>query len=165
MSDADQRSPGAMARQDESDGDCEAREAQERAEAVAFFEQTIVPGFEEAANAINQRAASNASSDEAPAYAEVRQGSNTDDALSVELTVRRGGEVEFWFLGMARMRISPTEWTFRRGPRVKKYGGTVTSTATETELEWKVSMAQTTPERVSHFLLKKYSQVLDARTR
>jgi len=59
MSDAEQRSPGAMARQDESDEDREAREARERAGAVAFFEETIVPGFEAAAGAINQQAAGN----------------------------------------------------------------------------------------------------------
>jgi hypothetical protein len=165
MSDAGKRSQSAMVKQEEPFEDPEAREAQERAEVVAFFEQIIVPGFEAAANEINQQAAANASKDEAPAHAEIRRGPNTDDAMSVELTVRRGGEVEFWFIGMARIPVSPTGWTFRRGPRVKKHAGTVTSTATETELEWKFSMAETTPRRVRHFLLKKYSQVLDARTR
>jgi len=161
MSDAEHRSPGAMARQDESDEDCEAREARERAGAVAFFEETIVPGFEAAASAINQQAAM-ASDDEAPPHADVQQVPNTDDAMSVELAVRRGEETEFWFRGMARMRGSPSEWTYRRNPRVKRLGGTLTSRGTERELEWNVSPAETTTEQVRDDLLSRYAAVREA---
>ena len=145
MSDAETRPPGAMARQDESNQDREAWEAQQRAEAVAFFEQTVVPGFEAAASAINQQAAIHASSNESPPHADVQQGPNTDDVMSVELTVRRGGEAEFWFRGMARMHGSPTEWKYLRNPRVKKHGGTITSQGTEGEREWEVSQQQRRP--------------------
>ena len=162
MSDAEQRSPGAMARQDESDEDRGARELQERAEAVAFFEQTVVPGFEAAASAINQQAATNANSNESPAHADVQQGPNTDDAMSVELTVRRGGEAEFWFRGMARAYVSPVEWIYLRNPRVKKHGGTLTSQGTEGEREWEISMADTTAEHVRDDLLSRYAAIREA---
>src|SRR5829696_1734629 len=162
MSDAETRPPGAMARQDELDEDRGAREAQQRAEAVAFFQQTIVPGFEAAASAINQQAAIHANSNESPPHADVQQGPNTDDAMSVELTVRRGGDAEFWFRGMARMHISPIEWIYQRHPRVKKHGGTITSQGTEGEREWESSTAETTAERVRDDLLSRYAAIREA---
>jgi hypothetical protein len=162
MSDAEERSPGAMVGQDESDEDRGAREAQQRAEAVAFFEQTVVPGFEAAANAINQQAAIHANSNDAPPRADVQQGPNTDDVMSVELTVRRGGEAEFWFRGMARMHGSPIEWIYQRNPRVKKHGGTITSLGTEGERAWEVSTAETTAEQVRDDLLSRYAAIREA---
>jgi hypothetical protein len=164
MSDAEQPSAGAMAGQTEAFEDCEAPEPQERAETEAFFEQTIVPGVKAAANVINQETA-NASGEEVPARAEVRQPPRTDDGISVELTVRRGEEVEFWFLGMARMRVSPVEWRFWRRPRVKRFGGTITTAATEREFQWDISMTDTTPEQIRDDVLKKYFKVRDARAR
>jgi len=82
--------------------------------------------------------------------------------MSVELTVRRGEEAEFWFRGMARMRVSPSEWTYRRNPRVRRLGGTITSQGTEGELEWNVSTTETTAEHVRDNLLARYAAIRDA---
>jgi hypothetical protein len=82
--------------------------------------------------------------------------------MSVELTVRRGGEAEFWFRSMARTHGSPTEWIYQRNPRVKKHGGTITSQGTEGEREWEVSTAETTPEQVRDDLLSRYAAIREA---
>jgi hypothetical protein len=164
MSEAQKRLQDALGRQAESYEDRQAREAQERADAEAFFGQTIVPAFEAAANEINQRAATNQSTHEPPPRAEVRQRPRSQDAMSIELGVRRGGIAEFWFFGMARTRELPIQWRYPRNPRLKS-DGTPTSEGTERELKWNVSMAETTSDQIRDDLLNRYAEVLDARTR
>ena len=164
MSDAQKRLQDALGRREESYEDREAREDQERSDALGFFEQTIVPGFQAAANEITQQAATNASMHEPPLYAEVQEGPRSHDFMSTELVVRRGEAVEFWFRGIARMRTLPTEWTYRRNPRVKN-DGTLTSEGTERELKWNVLRAETTAEQVRDDLLMRFTEVLEVRNR
>src|SRR5829696_4629770 len=104
MSDGQQRLRDAFARQGQLDEGRQAREDHERAKAVAFFEQTIVPGFDAAANVINQQAVANASTYEPPPHAESRRGPGSRTWLWMELDVRRGLSAEFWFRGSLEMR-------------------------------------------------------------
>src|SRR5215217_3303429 len=99
MSDGQQPLRDAFARQGPSDDDRQAQDDQARAEAVAFFEQTLVPGFDAAAHAINQQAAANANTDEPPPHAEARRGPGSCNWMWMTLTVHRGLRVEFWFRG------------------------------------------------------------------
>lgn len=164
MSDAKQRLRDAMARRDESYEDREAREAHERDEATAFFERVIVPGFEAAAAEINQQAEDNQGRREPPADAEASLTHDTYDGKVMELAVRRGGYVDFWFRGWMDLRAGSAKWTYRRNPRIKT-DGTTTSQGTERELNWPVAVGETTQEQVRDDLLDRYAKVVEARNR
>ena len=162
MSDGQQPSRDAFARQGPSDDDRQAREDHERAEAVAFFEQTLVPGFDAAANAINQQAAAHASTDDPPPHAEVRQGPGSRNWMWMDLTVRRGLRVEFWFRGSVQMRAWPIAWTYRRTPRVNN-DGTHNYEGTDRELDWNVAVVDWTTQQVTDDLLTRYAEVREER--
>src|SRR5829696_603543 len=158
MSGGQQPLRDAFARQGPSDDDRQAREDQERAEAVAFFEQTLVPGFDAAANAINQQAAANASTDDPPPHAEAQRGPGSRSWMWMDLTVSRGLRAEFWFRGSVQMRTWPIAWTYRRTPRVNN-DGTQNYEGTDRELDWKVAVAEWTTEQVTDDLLTRYAEV------
>jgi hypothetical protein len=162
MSEGQQRLRDAFARQGPSDDDRQAWEDQERAEAVAFFEQTLVPGFDAAANAINQQAAATTSKDDSPPYAEAQRGPGSPNWMWMTLTVRRGLRAEFWFRGSVQMRAWPIAWTYRRNPRVDN-DGTQNYEGTDRELDWNVAVAEWTTEQVTDDLLTRYAEVLEER--
>jgi hypothetical protein len=162
MSDGQQRLRDVFARQGQSDEDRQAQDDQERAEVIAFFEQTLVPGFDAAANAINQQAAEQASTHEPPAHAEAQRGPGSRSWMWMELTVRRGLRAEFWFRGSVQMRALPIEWTYRRNPRGTK-DGTQNYEGTDRELNWNVAVAEWTMKQVTDDLLTRYAEVLEER--
>jgi hypothetical protein len=162
MSDGQQPLRDAFASQGRSSEDRQAREDHERAAAIAFFEQTLVPGFVAAANAINQQAAAHASTDDPLPHAEIRQGPGSRNWMWMDLTVRRGLRVEFWFRGSVQMRAVPIAWTYRRTPRVSN-DGTQNYEGTDRELDWNVAVADWTTEQVTDDLLTRYAEVRNER--
>ena len=163
MSDGQQPLRDAFARQGPSDDDRQAQDDHERAEAIAFFEQTLVPGFDAAANAINQQAATNASTDDPLPHAEAGRGPGSRNWMWMTLTVRRGLRAEFWFRGSVQMRAWPIEWTCRRNPRGTN-DGTQNYEGTDRELDWNVAVAEWTTQQVTDDLLTRYAAVREART-
>ena len=161
MSDRKKQLHDAFAKEREPKADNLESKDGARAEAIAFIEQTVIPGFEAAADEINE---------DATRRAEVTSKLDGNEALVAKISVMRlppgstqRERSEFVYAILADLRHPSIMWTFELAPTIK--GGKLSSSSQRGEMEWMPSMAETTPQTIADLVLAKLTQVVNAQNR
>lgn len=153
MSDARKKLQGAFARENAPTRSRDDEEADARQQAETFIEQTLIPGFQAAADAIQE---------DSSREVEVFPGPTGAYVVTVEFIVRDGGEVQFFCRAVGDLVSLPISWRTEISPVIEKNGRPTRSKNSKRKVPWTDA---TTPEQISDYLMNQYAPIVEAYNR